>query len=187
MTERRMDGTSAFNSRTVGEDVSSFLIQQGEGEVDRDPAARRRGGGSSGDPGRASPSASRRERCHGREREAPGARVLLPPLPPTIYRAPGGRRPWEIPSPGGGGQGGGLPPKPSGAPPPPGFPTLGAGEAQGGRTSPPVAGSPPHFSPWGPPGQVAPPGGPPGPFRWSRYNTDNPRNFPGGRNWTSYI
>ena len=30
------------------EDVSSFLIQQGEGEVDGDPAARRRGGGSSG-------------------------------------------------------------------------------------------------------------------------------------------
>ena len=43
------------------------------------------------------------------------------------------------------------------------------------------------YSPCGPPGQVAPPGGPPGPFRWSRYNTDNPRNFPGGRNWTSYI
>ena len=48
MTERRTDGTSAFNTRTVGEDVSSFLIQQGEGEVDGDPAARWRGGGSSG-------------------------------------------------------------------------------------------------------------------------------------------
>ena len=31
-------------------DISSFLIQQGEGEVDGDPAARRRGGGSSGIP-----------------------------------------------------------------------------------------------------------------------------------------
>ena len=50
MTERRTDGTSAFNTRTVGRDVSSFLIQQGEGEVDGDPAARRRGGGSSGIP-----------------------------------------------------------------------------------------------------------------------------------------
>ena len=30
-------------------DVSSFLIQQGEGEVDGDPAARRRGGGSNGE------------------------------------------------------------------------------------------------------------------------------------------
>ena len=43
------------------------------------------------------------------------------------------------------------------------------------------------YRPCGPPGQVAPPGGPPGPFRWSRYNTGNPRNFPGGRNCTSYI
>ena len=41
------------------------------------------------------------------EREALGAVVLLPSLPPTIYRTPGGRRPWEIRSPrGGGGQGG---------------------------------------------------------------------------------
>ena len=32
----------------------------------------------------------RREMCHGREREAPGAVVLLPSLPPTIYRPPGG-------------------------------------------------------------------------------------------------
>ena len=31
-------------------DVSSFLIQQGGGEVDGDPAARRHGGGSSGIP-----------------------------------------------------------------------------------------------------------------------------------------
>ena len=30
MTERRTDGTSAFNTRTVGRDVSSFLIHQGE-------------------------------------------------------------------------------------------------------------------------------------------------------------
>ena len=36
---------------------------------------------------------SKRERCHGREREAPGAVVRLPSLPPTIYRGPGGRRP----------------------------------------------------------------------------------------------
>ena len=62
-----------------------------------------------------------------------------------------------------------------------------AGVGQGGRTSPLWAGSPPHFSPWGPPGWVAPPGGPPGPFRWSRYNTGDPRNSPDGRNCTSYI
>ena len=75
-----------------------------------------------------------------------GARDLgaaaLPP--PTIYRTPrgapalgdaiskGGRRPR-----------GWLAPKSSGAPPPLGFPTLGAGVAQGGHTRPPGAGSPP--------------------------------------------
>ena len=37
-----------------------------------------------------------RERCYGREREAPGAVVRLPSLPPPIYRPLGGRRPWEI-------------------------------------------------------------------------------------------
>ena len=31
----------------------------------------------------------RREMCHGREREAPGLGLLLPSLPPTIYRAKG--------------------------------------------------------------------------------------------------
>ena len=34
------------------------------------------------------------------------------------------------------------------------------------------------YSPCGPPGQVAPPGGPPGPFRWSRYNTGDPETCP---------
>ena len=57
------------------------------------------------------------------EREAPGAVVLLPSLPPTIYRDP-----WGAPalgdgiSKGGagqGGKGGGFPPKSSGAPPTP--------------------------------------------------------------------
>ena len=41
------------------------------------------------------------------EREAPGAVVLLPSLPPLYIGTPGGRQPWEIRSPrGGGGQGG---------------------------------------------------------------------------------
>ena len=43
------------------------------------------------------------------------------------------------------------------------------------------------YSPCGPPGQVAPPGGPPGPFRWSRYNTEKVRNFFGDQNKTSHI
>ena len=36
---------------------------------------------------------SEKERCHGREREAPGAWARLPSLPPSLYKAPGGRRP----------------------------------------------------------------------------------------------
>ena len=38
----------------------------------------------------------RREMCHGREREAPGLGLWLPSLPLSLYRGPGGRRPWEI-------------------------------------------------------------------------------------------
>ena len=40
----------------------------------------------------------RREMCHGREREAPGLGLLLPSLPPTIYRAKGegGAQPWPF-------------------------------------------------------------------------------------------
>ena len=52
------------------------------------------------------------------------------------------------------------------------------GPRGGGRTSPLWAGSPPHSRPWGPPGWVAPPGGPPGPIRWSWYNTGDPESFP---------
>ena len=76
------------------------------------------------------------------EREAPGAVMLLPSLPP-LYIGPlgrggagldpickGGRRP-----------GGNLPPKASGAPPTPGFLTLGAGGGPWGAPSPLGAGS----------------------------------------------
>ena len=88
-------------------------------------------------------------------REAPGLRVLLPTLPSTIYRGPGGRRPLQIPSKGRGRRPrGGLAPKAGGgAPTPLGFPTLGAREAQGGGAHQPTRGwFPSHFSPWGPPG-----------------------------------
>ena len=89
-----------------------------------------------------------------REREAPGAVVRLPSLPPPIYRPPGGgRRPWEMQSPRGAAAKGWLPPQAKwGAPPPLGFPTLGAGEAQGGAHQPTRGWFPSHFSPWGPPG-----------------------------------
>ena len=90
------------------------------------------------------------------EREAPGAVVLLPSLPPLYIGPLGGRRPWEIRSPrGGGGQGGmGVAPPPSqvGRPPPLGFPTLGAGGGPRGAHQPTRGWFPSHFSPWGPPG-----------------------------------
>ena len=38
-----------------------------------------------------------------------------------------------------------------------------------------------------PPGAGGPPRGPPDPFRHSRYNTDNARNFSGDQNKTSHI
>ena len=57
----------------------------------------------------------------------------------------------------------------------------------GGRTSPPGAGPLPHLAHAAFRGWVAPPGGPPGPLRWSRYNTDNPETCPDARNRTSHI
>ena len=77
------------------------------------------------------------------EREAPGAVVLLPSLPPLYIGTPGGpalgdqiskggRRPRGMP----------CPPRQVGSPPTLGFPTLGAwGEAHGGAPSPLGAGS----------------------------------------------
>ena len=71
------------------------------------------------------------------EREAPGAVVLLPSLPPLYIGPPGGAPALEPICMGGGGQGGDLAPKASGAPHTLGFPTLGAG----GR---PMGGDPAH-------------------------------------------
>ena len=76
------------------EDVSSNLIQQGEGEVDEDPAARRRGVDGAAVLRQGFAKLSERERCHGREREAPGAWVRLPSLPP-LYIGPLGGGPRD--------------------------------------------------------------------------------------------
>ena len=71
------------------------------------------------------------------EREALGAVVLLPSLPPTIYRTPGGAPALEMGiSQGGGGQGGGVPPKASGAPPHPRVSNPRRRGAQGGAYQP---------------------------------------------------
>ena len=125
----------------------------------------------------------------GEEGGAQGCR-LLPSLPP-LYIGPlegAGLGRWDLL--GGAAAKGGkgcLAPQGKGEAPPrvPNPRRMGGGPR--GAPQPTKGWFPSTFRPRGPPGQVAPPGGPPGPFRWSRYNTDNPRNFPGGQNWTSYI
>ena len=134
----------------------------------------------------------RREMCHGREREALGLGVVLPSLPPTIYRAKReGGRSLGPSSKEGCGQGGVPPPQGTSEVPSP-FRTLpfsyllAHGPLGAGALGPYRPRRTP-YSPCAPPGQVAPPGGPPGPFRWSRYNTGDPETCPDGRNSTSYI
>ena len=101
MTKCRTDSTSAFNTRTVGVDVSSFLIQQGgeeklkeiqqhDGVVvevagSRQGFAKRKRGGE----------------VLRREREAQRARCGCSPTPPLYIGARGAHAPLEIPSKGG--------------------------------------------------------------------------------------
>ena len=136
----------------------------------------------------------RREMCHGREREAPGLRYGCPPFPP-LYIGPRERgRAQPCPflqgrvRPRGGGvhppQGTSEVPSPFRTLP---FPLLLAHGPLGAGALGPYRPRRTPYSPCGPPGQVAPPGGPPGPFRWSRYNTGDPETCPDGRNSTSYI
>ena len=123
--------------------------------------------------------ASARGRGVAGEREAPrleGAATLPPPLYIGPLGGWAGPRRWDLL--GGQRPRGWSTPKASGGAPSPRVPNPRRMGAQGGRTSPLWAGSPPHFSPWGPPEWVAPPGGPPGPIRWSRYNTGDPETFP---------
>ena len=119
---------------------------------------------------RASPSTQRRRRGVGEGRAAPWRVVRLPSPHPSIYRGKGegGRPPRThlggVRRPRGEGRGW-LAPQAKGAPPL-GFPpsTLGA-RAQGRGCAQPTRGwLPAPRSPCGPPGGVAPPGGPPEPF-----------------------
>ena len=102
---------------------------------------------------------------------------------PPLYIGEGERGPApsrsHLEGRGGGQEGETCPPSKVEAPPPLGFSTLGALGPWGGAHQPTRGWFPPIFSPSSPPGQVAPPGGPPDTFRWSRYNTDNPRNYSG--------
>ena len=118
---------------------------------------------------------SERERCHGREREAPGLRCCCPLFPP-LYIGP---REESI-----------LPKAPHRCLPPFGLFLFLDSWRMGLLGLVPLAhiGQGAHpYSPCDPPGQVDPLGGPPDPFRHSRYNTDKVRNFSGDQNKTSHI
>ena len=113
-----------------------------------------------------------------------------PPLTPLYIGGEGqGAGPLGETLEGGGGQRvGGLPPKQGGCAP---FrvspPTLGAWAQGGGRAQPTRGWLLSHAAPCGPPGGVAPPGGPPEPFRWPRYNTGMTPKLSGVRLTTSHI
>ena len=132
----------------------------------------------------------RREMCHGREREAPGLRYGCPPFPP-LYIGPRERgRAQPCPflqgrvRPRGGGvhppQGTSEVPSPFRTLP---FPYLLAHGPLGAGALGPYRPRRTPLQPMCPPGA----GGPPDPFRHSRYNTDKVRNFSGDQNKTSYI
>ena len=137
----------------------------------------------------------KREMCHGREREAPGLRLVCSSFSP-LYIGPrerGRAQPCPLLQGRGAAKDGEesiLPKAPRRCLPPlglsPFFLLLAHGPLGAGALGPCRPRRTP-YSPCGPPGQVAPPGGPPGPFRWSRYNTDDPETCPDGRNRTSYI
>src|SRR5918995_4330528 len=97
MTERRTDGTSAFNTHT--EQRRLLLLDPARGKErlmeiqQHDDVVVEVAGFQQGFAKRC----GRREMCHGREREAPGLRLLLPSLPP-LYIGPRerGAQPWPF-------------------------------------------------------------------------------------------
>ena len=134
-----------------------------------------------------------RERCCRGGGRRPRLRSCCPPFPP-LYIGPrkrGGGRSLGPSSKEGCGQGGVLPPKaPRRCLPPLGlslfFLSLAHGPLGAGSLGPYRPRRTPH-SPCGPRGACGPLGGPPDPFRHSRYNTDKVRNFSSDQNKTSHI
>ena len=192
MTECRTDGTSAFNTRTVQRRLllldpargkeRLMEIQQHDGVV-VDVAGLRQGFAE---------LLRERERCCRGGGRRPRLRCCCPPFPP-LYIGPRerGGRSLAPSSKEGCGQGGVLPPQgTSEVPSPfrtlPSFLSLAHGPLGAGALGPYRPRRTP-YSPCGPPGLVDPLGGPPDPFRHSRYNTDKARNFSGDQNKTSHI
>ena len=134
----------------------------------------------------------RREMCHGREREAPGLRYGCPPFPP-LYIGPRerGGAALALPPRKGAAREESFPPKaPRRCLPPLGLSFFSYLLRMGLLGLVPLA----HIGQGAtltahvpPPGLVDPLGGPPDPFRHSRYNTDKVRNFSGDQNRTSHI
>ena len=144
----------------------------------------RSGGGGAWQSCRASPSTYGRGGGVTGGREAPGLQVRLSSLPSTIYRGKGEGRGAALALPPRkrcGQEGGRSPSSPrhlGGALPPLGLSPfsyiLAHGPLGAGALGPYRPRRTP-YSPCGPPGA----GGPPDPFRHSRYNTDKVRNFSG--------
>ena len=109
-------------------------------------------------------SLRRRRRSWRGEGGARGMGCGCPPSPPLYIGSPrGGRRPWRSNLPRGRRpRGEECSPRHVVRSPHPRDSTLGAGGGPRGAHQPTMGWFPSHFSPWGPPGWVAPPGGPPG-------------------------
>ena len=122
-----------------------------------------------------------------REREAPETWCACPPFPPLYIGPLGGVAALGDGISKGAAAKGDLPPKPSGGAPTPRVSNPRRRGGPRGRTSPLGAGSPPTSAHGALRDRWPHPVDPRDPFRWSRYNTDYPRNFPDGRNWISYI
>ena len=186
-----MDGTSAFNTRT--EQRRLLLLDPARGEErlmeiqQHDGVVVEVAGFQSG-----LRQALREEEVSRKGGRCQGFRCGCPPSPP-LYIGPRerGRRSLGPSSKEGCGQGGVLPPQGTSEVPSP-FRTLSLsyllahGPLGADSLGPYRPRRTPH-SPCGPPGAGVPLGGPPDPFRHSRYNTDKVRNFSGDQNKTSHI
>ena len=155
-------------------------------------AARRRGGGCSGSRQGFAKLLRERERCCRGGGRRPRLRSCCPPFPP-LYIGPrerGGAALALPPRKGAAREESLLPKAPRRCLPPLGLSLYLISWRMGLLGLVPLAHidqGAPLIAHVAPPGLVDPLSGPPDPFRHSRYNTDNARNFSGDQNKTSHI